>query len=313
MVIYRLTFAQKSPLSTPLVSGTVWGHLAWAVRYLDGESAFNQWLEEQENAPWLVSSCMPVGMIPRPLLPPTRRRSRTMSLREMEQEKRAGKIGYISEKLFLDLQNGMSEEALTEALKKVSLAHETGSPVEFLELKAHNRIDRLTGTTPEAGGLYFEEVAFPTGYSRFQLFLGAPHPCRERLETLLSFIGQNGFGANASTGNGHLDFHVEEESRLFSGDGSRAMSLSHGLISDNMGRPRYKQHVHFGKLGGEFAKGVFSAFKYPILMARPGATFDMLDEGPYGALLRGVHHDPALVGVRHHALHLPLRFREVNP
>jgi CRISPR-associated protein Csm4 len=231
----------------------------------------------------------------------------------MERDKQVRKVSYVSEALFLLLRNGMSEEALTEALRRERPIPDESSPAEIPELKAHNRIDRLTGTTPEAGGLYFEEVAFPAENSRFQLFLATPHHCRERLETLFSFIGQNGFGANASIGNGHLAFRIEEERNLFSGNGHRAMSLSHGVLSKNMGTPRYKQHVHFGKLGGDFAKGDFSAFRYPILMARPGAAFDMLDEGPYGALLRGVHHDPALAGVRHHALHLPLRFSEVNP
>jgi CRISPR-associated protein Csm4 len=313
MVTYRITVSQKSPLSTPLLSGTVWGHLAWAVRYLEGTSSFARWMEEQEACPWLVSSHMPVGMLPRPLLDPAMRRDASLSLDEMKREKRARKITFIPEALFLKLRDRMSDHSLTQSLKESFSGDGTMEPPRVPELKAHNHINRLTGTTPESGGLFFEEVAFPAAGSLCQLFMETAAPCKAHLETLFAFVGESGFGSNASSGNGHLVFSIEEETVLFPGRGARGMSLSHGILSSNMGNPRYKQHVHFGKLGGDYAKGAFSPFKYPVLMAAPGATFDLLDEGPFGTLLQGVHHDEALAEVRHHALHLPLRFSEVTP
>jgi CRISPR-associated protein Csm4 len=313
MPTYRITLSLKSPLGTDLVSGTLWGHLAWAVRYLEGDAALGVWLEEQEDHPWLLSSQMPVDMLPRPLLKPRLLEGGAASLEAMKLDKASRKVGFIPEALFLELREKMSDTALTKALQE--RLQELGDTKESSKqgLKPHNRIDRLTGTTPESGGLFFEEVYFPSGNARRQLFLHAPTPCRERLEALFNFIGNSGFGSNASTGNGHFSCSIAEERELFQAVGSRAVSLSHGVISRNMGAARYKQHVHFGKLGGDYARGGYSPFKYPLLMSRPGATFDPVDSGPFGALLRGVHHDPALDHLRHHALHLPLAFTEVAP
>lgn len=312
MPTYRITLELKSPLGTDLVSGTIWGHLAWAVRYLEGDSGLGEWLEDQEKRPWLLSSQLPVGMLPRPLLKPTLNRDIPASIKEMGLEKAARKIAFIPEALFVKLRTKMTDAAITQALK--AGLRENGSPIasESHGVKAHNRIDRLTGTTPESGGLFFEEVLFPSRNTRRQLFLSAPEPCLDRLESLFAFIGENGFGSNASTGNGHFEFSIAEERSLFEYEGTRAMSLSHGVISANMKQARFKQHVHFGKLGGDFARGRYSPFKHPILMARPGATFTAEHPGPFGRILRGVHHDPALAALRHHALHLPIAFREVE-
>jgi CRISPR-associated protein Csm4 len=313
MPTYRITISLKSPLGTDLVSGTLWGHLAWAIRYLEGDAALGLWLKEQESQPWLISSQMPVDMLPRPLLKPRFREEVASSLEAMKLVKASRKVEFIPETLFLKLREEMSDTALAKALTETPQGPGDTKGSKKQGLKPHNRIDRLTGTTPQTGGLFFEEVLFPADNDRRQLFLFAPNHCLDRLEALFNFIGNSGFGSNASTGNGHFTCSIVEEKELFEAVGSRAMSLSHGVISQNMGAVRYKQHVHFGKLGGDYAKGEYSPFKYPLLMARPGATFDPADAGPFGALLRGIHHDPALDHLRHYALHLPLPFTEVEP
>ncbi|ABK17037.1 type III-A CRISPR-associated RAMP protein Csm4 [Syntrophobacter fumaroxidans] len=312
MPTYRITLNLKGPLGTKMVSGTFWGHLAWAICYIEGEKSLTRWLEEQETRPWVLSSQMPLGMLPKPLLRPTLRMDAPPTLKEMQLDKDVRKVSFIPEGLFLDLREGMNDVVLNQALKSCIKQIGVMRGPKGHGLKAHNHIDRLAGTTPDTGGLFFEEVLF-SGETRQQVFLLAPEACKARLEALCGYVGASGFGSNASTGNGHFVCTVEEETTLFAASGNRAMSLSHGVISANMRRARYKQHVHFGKLGGDLAKGRHSPFKYPILMASPGATFEPGDGGPYGALLRDVHHDPLLVHVRHHAFHLPLAFTELNP
>lgn len=318
MTHYRITVTPLSPSETALVSGTVWGHLAWAVRYVEGESVFENWLSEQEKQPWLVSSQMPVGKLPRPLLSPPQRPSGNVSIEELDEHKKLTKAAFISEGVFTKLRNGMSEPALLQAMRSEDgdaiAIPGTGKAEGSRSLRlAHNRIDRRSGRTPEEGGLFFEEVEIPEMAGGLQLFMFTPTPCLERLQSLFGYIGSVGFGANASTGRGQIKFEIQEEQALFEGRGARAMSLSHGILTGNMQEPKYKQHTHFGRLGGHFASGSFSPFKYPILMMRPGATFRPADEGPFGKLVPDVHHDPALQGVRQHALHLPLFFTEVAP
>jgi CRISPR-associated protein Csm4 len=310
MVYYRITITPLGPLSTTWISGTIWGHIAWAIRYVEGEASLEAWMKEQESAPWLFSSQMPEGMLPRPLLPPFTRELKKPSLGEFNQVKKVRKTPYVPEALFFSLKNRLNETALLDGLK-------AGHPWESREYKPlhlfHNRIDRQSGRTPETGGLFVENSRWAEKDHRFQIFAAADQDCRKRLESLLTFIGNSGFGANASTGRGCFMFEVREETKLFAGSGKRAMSLSHGVITSDMGNPRYKQHTHYGKLGGHFATGAYSPFKYPILMVLPGAAFDPCGEPPFGKLLAGVHHDSSLDFIRHHALHLPIYFTEVTP
>ena len=42
---WRVTLRLEGALGTPLVSGTIFGHLAWAMRDAKGEPALVQWLK----------------------------------------------------------------------------------------------------------------------------------------------------------------------------------------------------------------------------------------------------------------------------
>lgn len=314
MNAYRVRVALQGPLGTPMISGTLWGHLAWAVRYLRGERKFLAWLDEQKKRPWLVSSAMPEGMLPRPLLKRARRAGPQESLKDMEREKAVRKLSWIPEDVFRKVRDALSEASLSAELidlpKGGKKTHRhAGSAGETV--RPHNRIDRRSGTTPELGGLYFEDLVPHGSRHRWQVYVAGELPCVDDLKELLDFVGTHGFGANASTGNGGFRIEIEETD-LFDQGGNKAVSLSHGIVAKNMADARYKQHVHFGKLGGDYAKGGFSPFKYPILMAQPGATFAPRGEGPFGAILEGVHHDPKLAQVCHYAVHLPLFFTEVE-
>ncbi len=310
MVYYRITIKPLGPFSTAWVSGTVWGHMAWAIRYVEGEPALEAWMKEQEVNPWLFSSQMPEGMLPRPLLPPLTRDSKKPSLKAFDQVKKAKKAAYIPEALFLVLKNHLNEKTLLEGLNQCLTENRTWNKTIQL---FHNQIDRQNGRTRETGGLFVENTTWAETGHGFQIFAATPNECRDRLECLLTFIAQAGFGANASTGRGNFDFLINEDHSLFESSGNRVMSLSHGVITPEMGSPRYKQHTHYGKLGGHFAAGLYSPFKYPVLMALPGATFAPVGQPPFGKLLSGVHHDTALDAIRHHALHLPIPFTEVAP
>ena len=319
MTHYRIDAHPLGPMATDLVSGTLWGHLAWAVRYLEGETAMATWLAEQQEMPWLVSSQMPAGMLPRPLLEPCHQPPSGASMEQLQAFKTVKKTVFISESLFLELRHKINEQDLVNALVADSANNGAGietssGEADFCVIsKAQNRIDRITGRTPSDRGLFFRDTAFCAPGIRMQVFIYTAEPSKERLQTLLDFIGTNGFGAKASTGSGAMRFSVQEEHILFEGYGTRAMSLSHGTLSANMGTPQYKLHPHFGKLGGHFATGGVSPFKYPILMMKPGATFQPKGDGPFGQLLDGVHHDSNLRAIRHHALHLPIMFTEVPP
>lgn len=58
---YRVTFRLKSSLGTPLQADTIFGHICWAIRYLEGERALTDFLAAYESEPpLLVSDGLPL-------------------------------------------------------------------------------------------------------------------------------------------------------------------------------------------------------------------------------------------------------------
>lgn len=313
MAHYRIIATPQGPLATPMISGTFWGHLAWGIRYLEGEKALEEWLVEQETYPWLVSSQMPQDMLPKPMFVLSSQGRTKESLESLQNSKKLRKMNFIPEQIFKKIRQNMCERAIVEALEKDPFPEDGGNAGFASVRMAHNRIDRRHGRTPEEGGLFFKDAMVPVGKTKLQLFVECPSAQEERLRVLLDYIGTSGFGANTSTGCGVIHFDIKEESEIFKGGGNRAMTLSHGTLSNNMEDARYRLHVHFGKMGGHYATGPYSPFKYHILMMTPGATFSPKGSGPFGELLGDVHHNPQLKKVRQHAYHLPIFFTEEMP
>lgn len=75
MRTYRVRFSLVSSLGTPFQSDTLFGHICWAIWYLEGIDALNEFLEAYTDgsAPLLVSDGMPVigdaFYVPSPSLP----------------------------------------------------------------------------------------------------------------------------------------------------------------------------------------------------------------------------------------------------
>lgn len=312
MAHYLARLRLQGPIATPLISGTLFGHLCWARRYRDGEAALSEWLAGLEVAPFLLSDAFPTGVLPRPLLAPAPRPERrpgepwSAFLDRLEYSKRERKRIWVQIDDFLALREGLTEEGLA--------ARFTAAPDAALSRKvervrtAHNTIDRRTGTTPESGGLYFMEETWTQGEAQARDVYFETSSTKDELAELLEIVGRLGFGRDASLGRGRFELKALElaEPRLFEAGGDWRMSLSHGALDPAMQKPRYRLHTHYGKLGGLYAGGARSPWKHPLLLSRPGATFLAAGEGPYGKLLRGVHpHHPEVV---HNAWHLCVPF-----
>jgi CRISPR-associated protein Csm4 len=323
MPAYRIRLRLQSPLATPLHSGTLFGHLCWAKRLHDGEKALTDWLATLPESPLLLSDALPRDQIPRPLLQAGERpesaagESRRAFLERLQQEKTLRKTTFISLVDFLALRAGMNETNVLARLRQQAAersipAHHSRQrqsvrPAVLKVRQAHNTIDRLTGTTPETGGLYFMDEEWRRDTAAELDVYATGDLAKADLEALFCIVGEFGFGRDANLGRGRFTVAVElADSHLFAHDGNRLLSLSHGVLSDNMIAPFYKLHTHYGKLGGLYAGGERSPFKYPLLLTRPGATFSPADAGPFGALLAGVH--PHHAEIRQNAWHLCLPF-----
>ncbi len=326
MPAYRIRLRLQSPLATPLHSGTLFGHLCWAKRLHDGEKALTDWLTTLSASPLMLSDAFPRDQIPRPLLQaserpePTAGESRQAFLERLQQEKALRKTAFISLADFLALRAGMNEANLLARLRQRAVEQRTAvqgswQPQSFQSTvlkvrQAHNTIDRLTGTTPETGGLYFVDEEWRRDTAAELDVYATGDLAKDELAALFSTVGDFGFGRDANLGRGRFMATVAlADPQLFTHDGNRLLSLSHGVLSENMAVPFYKLHTHYGKLGGFYAGGERSPFKYPLLLTRPGATFSPVDAGPFGALLSGVH--PHHAEICQNAWHLCLPFTAV--
>lgn len=305
--LLRVRLRLKASLGTPLTSGTLFGHLCWAIRQRDGDAGLTRWLDGQAEAPWILSDGLPAGLLPRPLLRPSvRPRSEAVDIRAADEAKKQTRRAWISTDVFLATREAMSEQALAPHLMDRT-DRETLRHVRL----AHNRIDRRTGATPEEGGLYFadEDWSFAEAPLRDVYVRTAADPVS--VEALLRDVGEMGYGRDSSVGRGRFAVEgVQPVPELDSHYGRRRLSLSHGTIGANMAAPRYRLFTHYGKVGEVMAMTGARVWKLPILLARPGATFEALDDGPFGALLANVHQDNA--AIRHDARHVAIPYSEVE-
>jgi len=282
-----------------------------------------RFLDGVREEPLLLSDGFPAGYLPRPLVPPrrpaqSRGPSKSGWLKELEQEKRLRNQPWVPVELFLEVRGRLSEATLLDALKRLDT--ERLQPGLARHRVAHNTINRLTGTTPPAGGLYFIDEYWPRSQAgaRWEVYVRSGRDAGW-LEKMFNLIGEFGYGKDASLGRGRFRATVTEaERRLFDSPGNRFMSLSHGSLTTNMREPRYRLETHYGKLGGERAvTGVetngqllLAPFKYPLSLLKPGATFAPGDAGPFGELLVGVHN--VYSDIVHNAWHLAVPYTEVQ-
>lgn len=322
MSAYRIRLTLQGPIATPLHSGTLFGHLCWAKRLCESDAALTAWLAALPESPLLLSDALPHDQLPRPLLQPGDRpelaagESRPAFLQRLQQDKKLRKTPFIAVADFIELRAALSEAGLLTRLRQQAARREPPEgaqprrsfrPLSLNVRQAHNTIDRLTGTTPETGGLYFMDEEWRWDMAAEMDVYAAGEINGNELQALFEMIGEFGFGRDANLGRGRFTANVEAaDPRLFNHDGNRRLSLSHGVVTPNMAVPFYKLHTHYGKLGGLFAGGERSPFKHPLLLTQPGATFSPADAGPFGALLGGVHpHHPE---VRQNAWHFSLPF-----
>ncbi len=70
MTTYKIQFELKSSIRTPFHADTIFGHLCWAMRLVDGNNQLSNWLKNYAESPTLISNAYKNGRFPRPQLPP---------------------------------------------------------------------------------------------------------------------------------------------------------------------------------------------------------------------------------------------------
>ncbi len=301
MPLWRLTLELQGPLGTPLTSGTLFGHLCWAMLRREGEAALEAWLTAiaAGEATLRVSDALPKDHLPRPLLRP-QPPDEGLDTAAADAAKKQSKKRWLRRADWLRHRQGLDAARLSPLLVDAA---------RLDDLHAHNRIDRRTGTTPtEGGGLWFVEDDWSYALAPERDLYALTDLDPEGLHHLLADVGAEGYGRDATYGRGRFTVHPPAlDDDLLRHAGNRLMSLSHGCLDETMQAPRYERFTHFGKVAAVLAARTGRPFKRPVLLTKPGATFDA-GPGPFGRLLADVHQDDARV--RHDAQHLAIPFTE---
>lgn len=304
---YRLTIKPTSAFSSPLVANTLFGQFCWAFLLREGEHALEALLQDYKTKPSIIfSDAFPSGCIPKPSLP-----SKFIFEQKVESQQR--KILKKAEWLELsDFTKPLKEWGLLAiSLEKIAvkvqqetnkLANTAQSNVTFSKefQQSHNTISRTLGSTSTGQFAPYSDVR--TWYNEdvaldIYVLLNNSNIDINQVSQCIEDIGNQGFGANASTGSGRFVLLALSEIEHLSQENSNAyLTLAaccpQGCAVDS-NNSYYKPKVHFGRHGGA---AVFngSPFKAPVLLADTGSVFQTLENDRIDFLGQGVGGDSRL-------------------
>jgi CRISPR-associated protein Csm4 len=314
---YRLTLALRSRLGTPLSADTLWGHVAWAVRYRDGERALTEWLERYEagDPPLVLTDPMPAGCVPRPRLPARSLPPRRPHDDAFDEQKKRDRTEWLPLTLWRSVAELTSPATVSAA---VELAHRDGFELPTLkpETVTHAAINRLTGGTAQEGGgtLFAVDEHFPGDPSpQFDVWLRSPDSA-DTLRGLFDAALAGGYGRDGGTGAGQLDVVRVEEQPLPDLEPANAGVLLGPAVPSpaDAARGFLAFGVRAGRLGGLFSSsptpsGSDVRQKRAVHCLQRGSVVVGDSLGPvFGRVLKAVHEDPC---IRHYGVTLVLRCR----
>lgn len=327
MKTYIARLEIKSAVATPFQSDTIFGHIAWAIRYTKSEAELENWLNNFSSSPTLVSDGFPIDeednlLFPFPVLKATPNAelekfifsyfSQTPTKEDLISAYDAIKIikkrNYIPQKVLEKYINNLSELNLIQEYFDATYKNLKNPPKFKLSTKRydmHNTINRLTNTVLEEGGLYSVESTYFQPNSKIWIAIRTNSLNENDLLNIFKFIEKNGFGKDASVGKGAVNLiDITQQDIPASSEPNAYLSLSHFIPDKNFPMDIYYNFiVKFGKLGGSFANSM-PVFKKPLIMFKPGSTILIKDKLEFNyELLQNIHPDER---IRHYACVFPL-------
>jgi CRISPR-associated protein Csm4 len=320
MNTYCVALEVQSPLGTPLAADTLWGHIAWGLRWNDGEPALVEWLAryDAEPPPLVLSDPLPAGFWPRPALPPMPRGTIAPTKEEADLRKRLSAVRWLPARLWEEIAANLTSDALIQAVRQASEARSPADrpPAARTEAVVHAGINRLTGGTaqPEGGSLFAVDRTFFAFPACFHVWARSPEP----LDTVRRWFEQalaGGYGRDAASGAGQIAV-IDAQSAALPAPAHANAGIALGAFTPRPGDPLdgfFKAGVRCGRLGGDFAigplpDGATQRQKRPVSVFEAGTLLACPDTLPdvVGRVLSCVHQWPA---IRHYAMTLLLPCR----
>lgn len=315
MDYFKVRFSLNSSVLTPFQSDIIFGHLAWAWRYLRGEPKLKELLSLLEDNPVLISDAFPFGKLPKPNLKPVpadklRTLASEMGKKDGEFNK-AGMIEYLTK--FKDfkkipyipqdeidiIRGSLSPNCLLKCLMKTG-QQLTWNPVD--EAIGHNTINRFSNMVSQSGGFHPKIETFYPKNTEFWCWIAGDYWSQDDLRELWEYIEHSGFGADSSTGKGRIKIvSIAKDSLEFTEDMNAVMSLSTFIPGKDCPTDvLYEPLVKFGRLGNIYSKRK-NFYKSALMMLKPGAIIkhkwkpgDVL-----GCIVNNINYDSEVVQYAH--------------
>lgn len=290
--IYEITVRLQSPFLTPWHADTIFGHLAWAYKELNGEQSFEDWLLlfKEGRPPFILSDAWIKGLYPKPMIPPLEREAHTFE-EQLEQAKKGKifkKVTYFTENMFLKVITGNYETILHEE-------HERDLLVDYKRsVSLHNTIDRELGHSLQENGVYELESMYLPDFQLLSIFVRAERESViKELLHLFEIVSVEGFGKKKSIGFGRFSIlGMKQRSDLDTAQsgGDAVLWLSHGVPKKlDPVSGWYQIETKYGKVGNTYSLGN-NPFKKPFTRIKPGAVFRVDKPLPfYGRMVENIH------------------------
>ena len=269
MQTYRLTLRPLSALGTPLAGDTLLGQLCWTLRHQLGNAALTALLQGYtQGKPFaVVSDAQPSGHLPLPSLPSGAWQASAGSDRKVLKKKRWLPLPGMREQLSKWQQIAVADGNLGKALVRA---------------QPHNTINRQTGTT--GTGMFAPYTMGQTWLAPSSLLdvvvvLDEARLPLAQLHSALVYIGQQGYGRDASIGMGKFELVGDATPVTWQppSQGAPNAWLTLGPCApQGLGFCPVRSHWHsltrFGR-HGDVAVQTGQPFKRPVLLAKAGSVF----------------------------------------
>jgi CRISPR-associated protein Csm4 len=262
--LYSLRLIPESPWMTPWQSDTLSGLLCWmAVRIHGTDFLKSQILEPAlNNHPrFILSDAFPSDYLPIPF-------EQRHAERPAEDRKKVKKAKWLKREDFVRAQR--RERIPAEEMIAAAGIH------SYTQLR--NNISRGGENSSRSGGLFpknewtvGKDIPYLTVYARIEAnFVDA-------FRRLMFELSTWGFGADASAGKGqfHIQGDLEPGDWLDEESAETSGCIVLSTFQPAVGDPPegfWDAFTKYGKLGPDF--GIENVFKRPLVMLRPGATFE---------------------------------------
>ena len=282
MHAHRLVLRPQTAFGSPLAGDMLFGQFCWGVRWAFGEARLDELLETySEGHPFAVfSDAFPHGFVPLPTVPSFLRSDAQDADRKDWKSKRWFSVEHAGKSVDFWWENAVDdEEAYSQGAQAV--AEQPYKP--RFAMQPHNSISRLSGTTGTGAFAPYTQSRLwhhPDTQLDLYVLLDENRLSLADFMQVLSSIGKDGYGRDASIGLGKFELEKSGSQPLSVGGSARSFMTLASCAPQGLGYDStssyYQIKTHFGRHGDMAA--LSDPFKRPVLLARTGAVFTLTDE-----------------------------------